>query len=305
MFGYVKTHTPELKVCEYEAYRAAYCGLCRAMGKCTGQCSRMMLSYDFAFLVHVRLALTGQSAEYEKKRCLVHPLRKRTVMKRNPQLDACAEMAAILSYHKISDDIADESGGKRLLARLLRPIVGHMRKRAMRNGGYEALDESMRARLEELRALEQERRDSVDIPADLFGKLLADAVAADLSGTDERLARQIGYHIGRWIYIVDALDDYEEDRARGRYNPFVLLYPEPEQMRHASEGIAIALKNELAQAENAFDLLTFENEMQKNIVANIIYLGMPRTVEELLRQKQQGDDEKCKKGHTRADERSV
>ena len=46
----------ELRVREDVFYRALYCGLCHRMGKCTGQCSRMTLNYDFVFLAAVRLA---------------------------------------------------------------------------------------------------------------------------------------------------------------------------------------------------------------------------------------------------------
>ena len=63
MYGYVRTHAPELKVRQQEYYRAVYCGLCRTMGKCTGQCSRMTLSYDFTFFALVRMALTGERIE--------------------------------------------------------------------------------------------------------------------------------------------------------------------------------------------------------------------------------------------------
>ena len=129
MFGYVRTHTPEMKVSEYEYYRAAYCGLCRSMGKCTGQCSRMTLSYDFAFLALVRLALSGEAVEIKRRRCVAHPLRKRAMMERNSELDFCAYAAALLTYHKLADDIADERGAKRALARMTRPMARSMRKK--------------------------------------------------------------------------------------------------------------------------------------------------------------------------------
>ena len=89
MFGYVKTHNPELRVAEYEYYRAAYCGLCRSMGKCTGQCSRMTLSYDFAFLALIRLALTGDKVSEEKLAEFKSGLEKSAIRKkskrRNPR----------------------------------------------------------------------------------------------------------------------------------------------------------------------------------------------------------------------------
>ena len=86
MFGYVRAYKPELKVKEYELYRASYCGLCRSMGKCTGQCSRMTLSYDFAFLAIFRFALLGGELSFDKKRCLAHPFEKRAYVKDNPTL---------------------------------------------------------------------------------------------------------------------------------------------------------------------------------------------------------------------------
>lgn len=295
MFGYVRAHAPELRVREYEAYRAVYCGLCRSMGKCTGQCSRMTLSYDFAFLAIVRMALLGETGEFEKKRCFVHPLRRRTVMKRNDQLDACARLAAILAYHKLSDDIADERGGKRLLARLAKPMMGRMRRRAVRDGGYEGLDAYVRDRLLALRQIEKEDTISVDQPADLFGALLSHVVSADLDGTQKRLASKIGYHIGRWIYMVDALDDYQDDVKKGRYNPFARMYPSPEEMARAREGIEIALKNELVEAETAFDLIA--DHAWTPILQNIIYMGMPKTVEGL----QKKGKDKGKKATERTD----
>ena len=75
MYGYVRTHAPELKVREQEYYRAVYCGLCRTMGKCTGQCSRMTLSYDFTYFALVRMALTGSFPAIKARRCLAHPFR--------------------------------------------------------------------------------------------------------------------------------------------------------------------------------------------------------------------------------------
>ena len=75
MYGYLRIHAPELKVREQEYYRAVYCGLCRTMGKCTGQCSRMTLSYDFTLFALVRMALTGETAAFRRRRCMAHPTR--------------------------------------------------------------------------------------------------------------------------------------------------------------------------------------------------------------------------------------
>ena len=300
MFGYVKTHTPELRMAEYEYYRAAYCGLCRSMGKCTGQCSRLTLSYDFAFLALVRIALSKEKIEFSKRRCLVHPLRKRTMMENNPTLEYSAYAAALLSYHKLVDDIADEKGTKKLRAKFLLPSVQRMRKKALKKGGLSELDRSISQKLAELSVFERSERASVDLPAQIFGSLLSDMLEYGYEGDKARVARNIGYHIGKWIYIVDAMDDLDEDIKKGRYNPFALTYKRALDQRE-KELVSDALKNELAAAEAAFDLIDYGDDQRlREIVCNIIYLGMPNVVSRIIH------NEDCrKKGQFEVDERSV
>ena len=299
MFGYVRVESPELKVREYECYRATYCGLCRARGKCTGQCSRMTLSYDMAFLAICRMALLGETPRYEQKRCFVHPLRRRNVLTRTDTLDYCAGAAALLTYHRIRDDLCDERGGKRLRARLTYPFAKRWRKRAERRG-LSSLDEKIAAGLARLATCEAEQRASVDTPAAIFGDILADVMSFGLPEDQARIASQAGRCIGRWIYIADALDDAEEDGKRGRYNPFLLLYghvPTAEER----EGIEIALKNALFDAEAAFDLCDFPHEDLKSIVYNILYLGMPARIETINREKD-GGCQKTGKGRKKHEE---
>ena len=300
MFGYIKTHTSELKVGEYEYYRAAYCGLCRSMGKCTGQCSRLTLSYDFAFLTLVRLALSGDTVGFSRRRCMVHPIRKRKMMDSNATLEYCSYAAALLSYHKLIDDISDERGAKRLRARMLRPSLARMRKKALKKGGLTELDACISKKLSELSELERSGTDSVDLPADLFGEMLSEIMAFGYDGDEKRIARSIGYHIGKWIYITDALDDLLEDIEKNRYNPFAKMYGR-ELLPSEIELVLAALKNELCDAEGAFDLIDFgDNERLLGIVRNVIYLGMPHRVESIV-----SKDNCRKKGQLETDERSV
>ena len=127
MFGYVQTVRGELRVREYEYYRASYCGLCRSMGKCTGQCSRLLLNYDLAYLATVRMALLGVTPTFRRRRCIAHPFRRRMMMEPNEQLRYCAEATVILAYEKCRDDLSDERGWGRAKARLrssrLRPVI--------------------------------------------------------------------------------------------------------------------------------------------------------------------------------------
>ena len=152
MFGYVRVHVPELRVREYQYYRGVYCGLCRAQGRCTGQCSRMTLSYDYVFLSLLRMALQNgnslpngnpssdgkRTVRFERRRCLPHPFRRRLSLVPGEATDHVALCAAMLNYHKICDDRADERRFSRaglrafFLSMPLRHIYRRARRRARR-----------------------------------------------------------------------------------------------------------------------------------------------------------------------------
>ncbi len=279
MFGYVKIKREELRVREYEYYRAAYCGLCRSMGKCTGQCSRFTLSYDIAFLSQVRMALCGTVPSFKKRRCIAHPVRARMMMEPNEQLCYAADVSAILSYEKCRDDVADKRGVGRLLARLLLWAAWPAYRRAKGRHGELAI--RVREKLAELSALERARRASVDEPAAVFGDILSMLMAEGLPQNVGLVAREIGKKVGRFVYIIDAIDDASRDAKTGNFNPIVLLFGE-DPKKEQRQLLEDALISCLDDAAAALDLVGEKNTPCRAILENILYLGMPSTAREIL-----------------------
>lgn len=267
MFGYVRARRADLLVREDMLYRGVYCGLCRAMGRCTGQCSRLTLSYDMVFLYLVRASLVGVKPDVQPGRCAVHPFRRRPIARRDAELEYAARVSALLVYGKLCDDLADERGLRRFGKRLLAPAARRMRKRA----GLDDLYAELCARLTELSAIEAEKRESVDAPADCFGRLLAAVFAHGLSGDAATIASAIGYRTGRWIYAVDAADDLAEDAKKGSYNPFLLLYGGmPGDAQRAL--MESAMRIDLVEIENACALIPESETLA--VVRNIAGRGM-------------------------------
>ena len=285
MYGYVRTHTPELRVREQEYYRAVYCGLCRTMGKCTGQCSRLTLSYDMTLFALVRLALTGTQPTFKRRRCLAHPIRKRPMADPCDELSFCACASAILAHYKVKDDLRDERGLKRTAATAVSPFVASMRRRAVKRG-YGDMDSGVYRSMKALSELEASRLPSADEPATLFGELMGSLLAYGLEGNQAKLAYTVGLHVGRWVYLVDAADDYAEDVKYARYNPLACLYADPamtELSEEKRQEIKTALLAELMELERAFDLLdTADHPNLSGVLSNILYEGMPREAERVL-----------------------
>ncbi|MBO5898590.1 MAG: hypothetical protein J6R04_06230 [Clostridia bacterium] len=293
MLGYIRPYNPELKMREYQYYRGVYCGLCRAMGRCTGQCSRLALSYDFVFLALTRLALAGgnpqreqtdRAVRFESRRCLVHPLRRRLSLAAGDVTDYVACAAAILNYHKILDDCTDERGWRRLRARLALPHLRRFAKRAKRT--HPDLEDGILAPMRSLAAMEQAGLPSADEPADAFGEALAALFCYGLSDDKERIARHIGHRIGRWLYLVDAIDDYEQDKQRGRPNPLHRLYGEDGLTNERREHLRGALACELGAARDALDLIDVDEEKCGKELSPLLYhildIALPAAAERVL-----------------------
>ena len=236
------------------------------------------------------MAVTGEKPSFAPRRCALHPFKKRPSMESCEALTHSARCAAILNYWKIRDDRADERGVKRLRAMLVQPFMAGGRRRARKT--YGELDAAVAAHLEALSELERQHTDSADLPANAFGALLRDICAYGLDGAQARIAAAIGYHTGRWIYLIDALDDREADAARGSYNPFVLLYGARALTEEQVQTLQAHLTEELMGIESALDLLdadAFPEGMA--LLRNILYLGMPRVAEDIMQKQQEKTDE--------------
>ena len=274
MFGYVRAAREELKVREDILYRAAYCGLCKEMGRCTGQCSRLALSYDMVFLYTMRMALLGKSPTVKKGRCLVHPFKRRQYVASDSELEYAAKVSALLTHGKVCDDVADEKGVKRFVCRVLSLFTKNAKKRA----GLDELYRNIEKRLAELTEIEKQKQKSVDAPAEVFGRLLGDIFAYGLTDENGKIAYEIGFRTGRWIYATDAADDIDEDMKKGAYNPFLLLYGEIDE--DTRKLIAIAAANDLSLASAAADLAS--QSIFTPIIENILNLGMPEAAKKAI-----------------------
>ena len=272
MFGYVRPNRDELKVRQLRDYESLYCGLCQALGRRHGFFARFFLNYDFTFLA---MLLDGAQPEATRMRCPARLWCRKKACACSGGVDAVADAGTILSYWKLRDTVADGSFWKRTAARMLSGLLhpGYRRAAASRPD----FDQTVRSCLEELQALERAGSPSLDRTADTFARLLAAAAPRDGDGARDRAMEQLLYHVGRWIYLVDAWDDLEEDRRTGAYNPISARFPGAEEANR--DYLRTTLRHSLNLARSAAALL--ELGYWQESVENILYLGLPM-VEELV-----------------------
>ena len=120
MYGYIRPDRGELRGREYDLFRAEYCGLCQTLRSLYGPIARFVVNYDLTFMAMV---LSTDKPETCNKRCPVHPLKKRTLVKSDGALETAADLSVILTWWKLSDTIYDENEFKAAAA-----LAEHLKK---------------------------------------------------------------------------------------------------------------------------------------------------------------------------------
>lgn len=275
MFGYIRAAKPELKVREFELYKAVYCSLCRKLGRSYGLLARFTLSYDFTFLALLQLGMTEGCDGFEQKRCAFNPLKKCNYCKNDTALEMPSAAAMIMLYYKLLDNIADERGMKRLGCRLLRPLFSAAHKKAAK--AYPQLEQITADYIAEQNALEKCDCRELDRAADPTARALSRIFAlCSEDAAQKRVLERLGYCLGRYIYLLDAACDLEDDLKTGAYN---VLRGEGSPARAASR-VEPQLYFCINEAGKAFELLALYK--YRPILGNVIYLGLEETFKKEL-----------------------
>ena len=269
---------------EYETYRAIYCGLCKELGREFGPLARLTLSYDFAFLALLDLALRPEKPCFAQERCVASPLRKHGCCQSAQGLGFSAHVAMILLHHKLVDNIRDSKGLHRLGARVLKGIYSPAYRRAA--AAYPQVDAVWRQAMEDQNRLEDRSCALVDEACEPTAQALGQI--SEMLSEDpgqRRVLFRFGYLLGRWIYLMDALDDLQEDWESGGYNAFLLAHQELLQqaspnwtaIREQAKGSLYLTVGELAKT---FELL--EVKRYQTILSNVVYLGLRERSRQLV-----------------------
>ena len=172
MFGYVRPRKDELKLRDYDAYHAAYCGLCRAMGKRYGFITRMLVNYDMTFLYLSLRAGLSPACESRLCYCPARVFRRKRCICDDRGYELTAACNVILCYEKLNDAVEDANFFRSIPARIGRRFL----RRAYKKAAKEMPDFAKQTaeKLAALHKLESEKSDSIDATADTFAIRSAD-----------------------------------------------------------------------------------------------------------------------------------
>ncbi len=285
VFGYLQVQKSELKVREWEAYKSVYCGLCKQMGKDYSFLTRLSLSYDCTFYAMLLMALERSCSGFRKGRCRFNPLKKCDfACCTSDSYSKAAAFSVISAYYKLRDDLSDGGFFKRLGVRLLLPFFSRWHKKAAKR--YPQLEEIVAHMMEQQAQAERQDNPGVDLCAHPTGEMLASVLTLEAkTELQQRVFYELGYHVGRWIYLMDAADDLEKDIKHNSFNPFKSYTGDDLQ------GYQTRLLNQsLARAYDAYNLIEIVDF--KGILDNMLLYGFPSKQNTVVYRPQEVKDEK-------------
>lgn len=275
MFGYVTIRKDDLKIKDYDKYHAYYCGVCQELKENYGKTGQATLTYDMTFLAVLLTGLYEEETVREEHFCTVHPGKKHPCL-RNMYTRYAADMNMMLTYYNLLDDWEDEKKKSALAAAKM--LEKSCRKIAER---YPRQAKAILDYLEKLHVCERERVMDLDLAAGYTGELMAEIYVKDEDIWSDGL-RQIGFYIGKFIYLMDAYEDVGQDKKSGNYNPFLAI-AEEEDYETKAEKILLMMT---AEASRAFEKLPIVENV--DILRNILYAGI-WTKYEMLKSKRESE----------------
>lgn len=261
MFGYIRIYEPELKMKDFRKYKAYYCGLCQELKKRYGAIGQMTLTYDMTFVVVFLASLYEIENKMEEHCCKVHPIKKQKMLL-NDITGYCADMNILMTYYHLKDDWEDDRKKKSLFGKKLLQA-----KKEKLSCIYERQSRVFEEELKKLSKLEKEDSTDIDCAAGCFGRMMGELLVMREDVWTETL-RKMGFFLGKFIYIMDAYEDLEEDRKAGRYNPLKKLAEKEDYEEKMRQILCMMMGECSAEFEKLPCLLDVD------ILRNILYDGV-------------------------------
>jgi len=277
MFGYVCVNKDELKIRDYNIYQSCYCGLCRSLRQRHGLLAPVTLSYDMTFMVILLSGLYETPFEEGYHHCMVHGARKE-LTRQNAWSDYAADMTILLAYHDLRDDwIDDHKLSHKTAADLMK---GSYQRVAAE---YPAQAAAVETYMKKLAAVESANEQNLDLASGSTGELLAAIFARDDAVWGETLSK-VGFYLGKFIYLMDAFEDIEQDRKKGSYNPLLSICGRDDFPAYIENSLVLMM----ADCCRAFEQLPILQNAE--ILRNILYAGVWIKYENVKKRREKVED---------------
>lgn len=276
MFGYIHPERPHLFVKDEMLYKAMYCGMCKSIKRSSGSLARTALTYDMAFMSALLHNIKNQDVKVEKRRCALHPLKRRYMALPDDTSVLLGCINTVLAYYKLLDDKLD--GDKKGVFAFL---YKNGYKKALKN--HPQVAEIIARQTKRQRDLEQKNTAIIDEACEPTAVMMRELSSYVLGDCSDEHTEGLCYDVGKWVYLADALDDYDKDVKKGRFNVLFNAFNAPTKSQAVAKGgdeINFIFNSLFADMREHLAAVKFH--FNHDLTDNIILLGIPAKTRALV-----------------------
>lgn len=300
MFGYLKPYNQEIKGKHTSEYKNQYCALCHGLRIHFGFFSSLLLNYECTFLYVFLNGVSPEGPSHECNfRCSANPLKKITA----EISDDALEYASFVNYHlavlKAYDGCCDTKGLKKVGYRLFHWLLTWNKRYKRLFLKYQTMAEQTDHLCRDLYALEKSKNVDFDECSAKMGRVLQEIISGFVKNHQlENPSPLLNFanHLGMWIYLIDAYDDFEKDQKKKSFNP-LSLFSDMETGDDADQMCLRAGEVMLGMmTTNLRDLLSsIQIYRHHEVLENIVWFGTQNSVNLCKTKKVKKNDCSCKK----------
>lgn len=278
MLGYTLPYYNRLSPADNRLYRRYYCEGCHQLKAGFGVTTTLTVNYDMTFNTILLNSIAGDVLDFEgtrKKLCVLDSPKADSDLMRS-----MAAYTLILTKWELKDDDADKPSVK---SKLASAALAKGIEKAV--GMFPEYDRMVGEGFSNLRKLEGEGCKDAVLMGKTFGDGLVGAlrdIAGEYACDDlDNVFRQLS----TVVYLMDCIDDLDEDFMNGTYNPFLpetgFVNSSDYRMKKVYEFTSI-LNTEVGSLQESYSKVRPMMRAGTGICDNIVYYGIPDSAKKVM-----------------------
>ena len=281
MFGYTFPIEHTMSSEDLAAYRAYYCETCHHLREDYGFIPTLTVNYEmtFASLFFNSILEEGEKIHYIPKKhfCIIRKSASHTEL-----MHKMTAYSILVANNSLLDDKMDGSSLKANLG-----LLGLNRAITKAKNEFPDYDEAILKGYEKLREIEASGECDPVVMGGYSAQSMLDVLDIMLGDRFDSRMRELFRNLGIWVYVMDAIEDLDDDKNEGTYNPFIAANPDftnkKEFVKNNIFPIGEIMGGIIGRIQAAYSSLRDDIRFNVNILDNIIYQGIPFSAHRIIR----------------------
>ena len=282
MFGYTVPIETILSPKDRITYRNYYCETCHHLREEYGFIPTLTVNYEmtFAALFFNSILEEGERIHYVPKKhfCLIRHSASHTELMRK-----LTAYSILVANNSLLDDKMDDSNS--LKANL--GLLGLNRAIIKAKNEFPEYNEAIMKGYEKLREIEASGECDPIVMGGYSAQSMIDVLEIMLGDSFDDRMHDLFRNLGIWVYVMDAIEDLDEDKEEGTYNPFIAGNPDFKDKKDFVKNnifpIGETMGKIVGNIQAAYSSLRNDIRYNGDILDNIIYQGIPFSAHRIIR----------------------